>query len=164
MGLLLQRNWGLEMILLTVNDATGEILGRARQESDSTIEITNEMFSRYLSDPSAFIYYHERKEIDLRPDYAAPKLLSLPTHVLETYQTRVQEEIYIPELDVHISISGAFGRTFLAALALAPYVPQKILAFDNGAYSIVEISAKTLPYFANAYAKHFAEILEITNE
>ncbi|AXG66818.1 tail fiber protein [Dickeya phage vB_DsoM_JA29] len=152
------------MIYLSVNAETGEIYGRVREETPTSIEVDSELFGRYLGDPSAFIYYPDRKTIDVRPDYEAPKLLSLPTDVLENYQTRLQEEIYVPELNVHVNISGAFGRAFLAALTLAPYKPQKVLVYDNGAYSVIEIDLSNLPFFAEAYSKHFADILEAHDE
>lgn len=152
------------MIFLSVNADTGEIYGRIREATDSSVEISDELFGRYLGDPSAFIYYPDRRTIDVRPDYAAPKVLSIPTEVLEVYQTRLQEEVYVPELDVHVNISGTFGRAFITALTLAPYAPQTVLVYDNGAFSTIEISLDNLPYFADAYAKHFANILEITDE
>lgn len=152
------------MVYLSVNEDTGEIYGRAREELSGTIEIDEELFGRYLGDPSAFIYYPDRKTIDIRPDYEAPKVQSISPAVLEIYQTRAQEEIYIPELDVHVSIAGIYGRIFLAALTLAQFVPQTILVYDNGAYSKVEINSTNIEYFAEAYSKHFAEIAGETNE
>lgn len=152
------------MIYLSVNAETGEIYGRAREAHSSSIEIDEELFGRYLGDPSAFIYFPDRNTIDIRPDYEAPKVQSISAEILETYQTRAQEEIYIPELDVHVSIAGIFGRVFLAAVALAQYVPQTILVFDKGSYSSVEINATNLEFFASAYAKHFAEIMEESDE
>lgn len=153
------------MIFLSVNADTGEIYGRVREElPEGTVQVSEELFGRYLGDPSAFIYYPDRNTIDIRPDYEAPIVQSISPAVLEIYQTRAQEEIYIPELDVHVSIAGIYGRVLLAALALAQYVPQTILVYDKGAYSKVEINATNLEYFAEAYSKHFAEIAGETNE
>lgn len=152
------------MIYLGVNAETGEIYGRVRVPTPSSIEVTEELYGRYLGDPNAFIYYPDRNEIDIRPDYEAPKAQTISSEVLENYQTKAQEEIYIPELDVHVSIAGIFGRVLLAALALAQYVPQTVLVFDKGSYSKVEINSSNLEFFAAAYAKHFADITEDINE
>lgn len=148
------------MILIGVNAETGEIYGRVREETPSSIEISDELFGRYLGDPNAFIYYPDRKTIDLRPDYSAPKVLSIPTDVLENYQTRLQEEVYVPELDIHVCVAGTLGRAFILAVALAPYAPQSVLIFNDGDYSTLEINKDNVEYFATAFSKHLASILE----
>lgn len=146
-------------VFINVDAVTGRILGRVKEATDSSIEISDELFGRYLGDPSAFFYYADRKEIDLREDYIPPKLSEISPVIFETYQTKIQDEIYVPELEVSISIAGVFGRVLIAALSLAQYVPQSILIYDKGAFRELEINSENAKYIATAFAKHSTEIL-----
>lgn len=152
------------MVFLSINAETGEIYGRVREATPTSVEVDDELFGRYLSAPDAFLYYPDRNTIDLRPDYSAPKILSIPPAVIETYQGRVQEEVFIPELEVNVCIAGALGRAFLTAISLAPYQPQTVLIHNSGDYTTIEINKSNLKYFAAAYAKHFASIVGNADE
>jgi len=152
------------MIFLSVNAETGEIYGRVREATPTSVEVDSELFGRYISAPDAFLYYPDRSTIDLRPDYSAPKILSIPPEIIETYQGRLQEEVFIPELEVSVCIAGALGRAFLTAVALAPYQPQTVLVYNAGDYTTIEITKDNLKYFAGAYAKHFATIMGNADE
>lgn len=149
------------MAIVRVNLTTGQIIGRSRDLSGpDCVEIEDELWGRIAADPNAFEYDREQETIQLKASYQGAPVESIGVKDVEQYMTAMQELIPVPELNVQITLGGVFGRTLLAALALAQYVPQSVMCSDlSGKMVVVEIDKNAAQLIAGALARHSKNIL-----
>lgn len=148
------------MVLIRINTTTNAILGRVREKTgNDCIEVSDEMFGRIISDPTAFRYYPETGQIDLVEDYDTAPSEFDPVALAE-FVARINQNIYVPELDVEVSISGDLGNHLLFALALAQYAPQTIVCNTKGKISTLVVDETAAKAIAKAFSENSSSILK----
>ncbi|QZE56301.1 tail fiber protein [Erwinia phage pEa_SNUABM_32] len=148
------------MPIIRINRADNSIVGRVREKTDDDcIEVSDELFSRILGDPSAFAYDPATGQIDLVAGYdTAP-----PEHdpeVLAQFVATINQNVYVPELDVEVSISGDLGNHLLFALALAQYSPQTIVCNTKGRISTLVVDKAAAKLIAKAFSDSSSTLLK----
>lgn len=157
------------MAIVRVNLQTGQIVGRSREKSGpDCIEIEDELWGRIAADPNAFEYVQDSGTIEIKASYKAAPEQDIGVREVEDYLTAMQELVPVPELNAQVTLGGVFGRTLIAALALAQYCPQQVMCSDlSGKMIVVEIDKNAAQLIAGALARHSKNILnkgEVENE
>ena len=149
------------MAIVRINLQTGQIVGRSRELSGpDCIEVDDDLWGRIAADPNAFEYDKETQSIQLKASYQAAPQQDIGVKQVEQYMTAIQELIPVPELNIQITLGGVFGRTLLAALALAQYCPQRVMCSDlSGKMIAVTIDSDASQLIAGALARHSENIL-----
>lgn len=148
------------MPIIKINRATNSIVGRVREKTDDDcIEVSDELFGRIISDPSAFQFYPETGQIDLVEGYdtAPPEFDPV---ALAQFVAEINQNVYVPELDVDVSITGDLGNHLLFALALAPYAPQTIVCNTKGKISTLVVDKAAAKLIAKAFSDKSSIVLQ----
>lgn len=149
------------MAIVRVNEKTGQIIGRSRDlNGPDCIEVSDDLWGRIAADPNAFEYVLETESIELKASYKKAPEQDIGIKDTENYLTSMQELVTVPELNIQVTLGGVWGRVLLAALALAPYCPQRIMCSDlSGKMVVVEIDKKASELIAGAFARHSDKLL-----
>lgn len=140
----------INMPYIRVDPQSNLIQGRVREKVDKyCIEVSDELFGRIISEPSAFQYYPETGQIDLAEDYDTAPSEHDPV-ALAQFASEIDQNFLVPELGVEVSIAGPFGRHLLFALACAKYCPQTIVCNTKGLISTITIDEAAATAIANA--------------
>lgn len=149
------------MAIVRVNEKTGQIIGRSRDlNGPDCIEVSDDLWGRIAADPDAFEYVLETGSIELKASYKSAPVQEIGVKDVEQYLTAMQELVPVPELNVQVTLGGVFGRVLLSALALAAYVPQRVMCSDlSGKMVVVEIDKNAAELIAGALARHSDKLL-----
>lgn len=148
------------MPIIRINSANNSIVGRVREKTDADcIEVSDELFGRIISDPAAFRYYPETGQIDLVEGYDTA-LPEFDPVALAQFVAEINQNIYVPELDVEVSIAGDLGNHLLFALALAQYAPQTIVCNTKGRISTLVVDKAAASHIAKAFSDTSSSILQ----
>ncbi len=148
------------MPIIRIDKATNRVVGRVREVTgDDCIEISDDLFGRIIADPSAFEYDPETGQIDLAADYNTAPPAFDPT-VLAHFVSQINQNIYVPELDVDVCISGDLGNHLLFALACAQFAPQTIVCNTRGRVSTVVVDKAAAKAIAKAFSDTSSSILK----
>ncbi|QYW03069.1 hypothetical protein pEaSNUABM14_00109 [Erwinia phage pEa_SNUABM_14] len=148
------------MPIIRINPATNKVVGRVREKSDEyCIEVSNELFGRIISDINAFEYDPATKQIDLIAEYdtAPPKFDPV---ALAQFISEINQNVYVPDLDVDVCISGELGNHLLFALACVDYAPQTIVCNTKGVISTIVIDKAAALSIAKAFSDRSSSILK----
>ena len=143
-----------------VDPQTNIVLGRVRVKVDDyCIEVSDELFGRILGDPSAFQFYPEQGVIDLAEDYntAPPEIDPI---ALAQFAAEINQNVYVPELEVEVSLGGEFGSHLLFAMVCASFCPQTILCNTKGRVSTITIDKAAAKAIAKAFSDRSSSILK----
>lgn len=148
------------MPFIRVDPVSNKLLGRVREKTDKyCIEVSPELFGRILSDMSAFQYYPLTGQIDLAEDYDTAPAEHDPV-VLAQFVAEINQNIYVPDLDVEVSISGDLGNHLLFALACATFAPQTIVCNTKGKISTLTVDKAAATKIAKALSEKSSSILK----
>lgn len=148
------------MPIIRINLTTNAIVGRVREVTgNDCIEVSDELFGRIISDPAAFRFYPETGQIDLAEDYDTAPPVFDPV-ALAQFVAGINQNIYVPELDVEVSITGDLGNHLLFALALAQYAPQTIVCNTKGKISTLVVDKAVAKLIAKAFSDVSSTILQ----
>lgn len=148
------------MPFIRINPQTNKIVGRVREKLDEyCIEVSNELFGRIISDVNAFEYDPDTKQIDLVEEYdtAPPKVDPV---ALAQFVAEINHNVYVPELDVEVTIGGDLGNHLLFALTCAAFAPQTILCNTKGVISTIVIDKAAAKAIAKAFSDRSSSILK----
>lgn len=148
------------MPIIKINRANNSIVGRVRTATDEDcIEVTDELFGRIISDPSAFQFYPETGQIDLVEGYDTA-LPEFDPVALAQFVAEINQNIYVHELDIEVCISGDLGNHLLFALACAPFAPQTIVCNTKGRISTLVVDKAAAEHIAKAFSDTSSSLLK----